>query len=151
MASGRFVTQNPGRSFAYEAFVPSPLPPDPPVDLNGLWRELSAADQALARLDGVATTLPHPDLFIYMYVRHEATYSSQIEGTQSTLEDASSRDVSALPRESPATSASLPQLLLQGLPSRILRSVAGSSGQWRLGKVGSASSCVVSPRSARPP
>ncbi len=87
MTGGRFVTQHPGRPFAYEAFVPPPLPPDPPLDLSGVWRALSTADRALARLDGVATTLPHPDLFVWMYVRHEATYSSQIEGTQSTLED----------------------------------------------------------------
>lgn len=50
-------------------------------------RDLSEADRALARLDGVASTLPNPELFVYMYVRHEAVLSSQIEGTQSTLED----------------------------------------------------------------
>lgn len=87
MGAGRFVTQNAGSPAAYRAFIPSRLPPQPPIDLNGIWRPLSDADRALARLDGVATTLPHPDLFVKMYVRHEATYSSQIEGTQSTLED----------------------------------------------------------------
>lgn len=87
MASGQFVTQHPGRPFEYQAFVPADLPPEPPLDLSQVWRELSSADRALARLDGVATTLPYPDLFVWMYVRHEATYSSQIEGTQSTLQD----------------------------------------------------------------
>jgi len=48
---------------------------------------LSRADRALARLDGAASILPNPDLFVAMYVRHEAVLSSQIEGTQSTLED----------------------------------------------------------------
>jgi Fic family protein len=48
---------------------------------------LSDADRALGRLDGVASVLPNPDLFVAMYVRHEAVLSSQIEGTQSTLED----------------------------------------------------------------
>jgi Fic family protein len=48
---------------------------------------LSAADQALGRLDGVIQTVPNPDLFVAMYVRREAVLSSQIEGTQSTLED----------------------------------------------------------------
>lgn len=48
---------------------------------------LSLADQALGRLDGVARTLPNPDLFVAMYVRREAVLSSQIEGTQSTLDD----------------------------------------------------------------
>jgi len=48
---------------------------------------LSAADLAIGRLDGVAQTLPNPDLFVAMYVRREAVLSSQIEGTQSTLDD----------------------------------------------------------------
>jgi Fic family protein len=52
-----------------------------------LLRLLSDADRALGRLDGVATVLPNPDLFVAMYVNHEAVLSSQIEGTQSTLED----------------------------------------------------------------
>lgn len=52
-----------------------------------LVRLLSDADQELGRLDGVAAVLPNPDLFVAMYVRHEAVLSSQIEGTQSTLED----------------------------------------------------------------
>jgi Fic family protein len=50
-------------------------------------RLLSRADQSLGRLDGVARMLPEPDLFVAMYVRREAVYSSQIEGTQSTLDD----------------------------------------------------------------
>ena len=52
-----------------------------------LTRLLSDADRALGRLDGAASILPNPDLFVAMYVRHEAVLSSQIEGTQSTLED----------------------------------------------------------------
>src|SRR5215208_1211845 len=48
---------------------------------------LSRADQAVGRLDGVARTLPNPDLFVAMYVRREAVLSSQIEGTQSTMDD----------------------------------------------------------------
>lgn len=52
-----------------------------------LLRLLSDADRAVGRLDGVATVLPNPNLFVAMYVNHEAVLSSQIEGTQSTLED----------------------------------------------------------------
>ena len=52
-----------------------------------MLRLLSDADRALGRLDGVTSILPNPDLFLAMYVRHEAVLSSQIEGTQSTLED----------------------------------------------------------------
>jgi len=64
------------------------LPPEPPVQINAdLLVLLSQADRALGRLDGSIQTLPHPDLFVYMYVRKEAVLSSQIEGTQSSLQD----------------------------------------------------------------
>jgi Fic family protein len=72
----------------YHAFIPAPLPPDPPVQLGGkLQKLLSQADRALGRLDGSIQTLPNPDLFVLMYVRKEAVLSSQIEGTQSSLQD----------------------------------------------------------------
>ena len=72
----------------YSAFLPAPLPPNPPIAMDGrMIRMLSEADQALGRLDGVARTLPNPDLFVAMYVRREAVLSSQIEGTQSTMDD----------------------------------------------------------------
>lgn len=69
------------------AFVPPPLPPVPPLELGGLLERLSAADRALGRLDGISLLLPNKELFLYMYVRKEAVLSSQIEGTQSTLND----------------------------------------------------------------
>lgn len=70
------------------AFVPPPLPPEPPVAISEeLLRRLSEADRAIGRLDGVAMLLPDKALFLYMYVRKEAVLSSQIEGTQSTLDD----------------------------------------------------------------
>jgi Fic family protein len=82
--AGRYVKQPND----YRAFLPAHLPPDPPVQLDAeLTRLLSDADRAVGRLDGVASILPNPDLFVAMYVRHEAVLSSQIEGTQSTLED----------------------------------------------------------------
>jgi alpha-beta hydrolase superfamily lysophospholipase len=72
----------------YRAFIPAPLPPDPPVELDqALVSLLSKADLGLERLDGMAQTLPNPDLFVAMYVRREAVYSSQTEGKQSTLDD----------------------------------------------------------------
>ena len=72
----------------YRAFIPAPLPPSPPIDLgNGLLALLSKADIGLGRLDGVVKVIPDPDFFVAMYVRREAVLSSQIEGTQSTLED----------------------------------------------------------------
>lgn len=82
--AGRYVRQLTG----YRAFIPEPLPPEPPLDLSGeLHRLLSAADRALGRLDGSVLTLPNSDLFVFMYVRKEAVLSSQIEGTQSSLQD----------------------------------------------------------------
>ena len=69
------------------AFVPPPLPPQPPVRLRELYGLLDRANQAIGRLDGISTALPHPSLFLYTYVRKEALLSSQIEGTQSSLAD----------------------------------------------------------------
>lgn len=69
------------------AFVPPPLPPKPALDLLPLLGKLSEADRAIGRLDGVTALLPDTSLFLYMYVRKEAVLSSQIEGTQSTLND----------------------------------------------------------------
>ena len=70
------------------AFVPAPLPPDPPLKLSGArQRLLERALLACGRLDGVTALLPDPELFLYAYVRREAVLSSQIEGTESSLSD----------------------------------------------------------------
>ena len=69
------------------AFIPAPLPPRPPLNLEGdLLRSLEAAGLALGRLEG-ANQLLEPALLVYSYVRKEAVLSSQIEGTQSSLSD----------------------------------------------------------------
>jgi len=82
--TGRYVQQPAG----YRAFIPNPLPPNPPIAIDPEMQVLlSQADRALGRLDGSIQTLPHPDLFVFMYVRKEAVLSSQIEGTQSSLQD----------------------------------------------------------------
>jgi Fic family protein len=83
---GRYVESVVGDE-KVRAFVPPPLPPNPPLDLNGLLPRLSTADRALGRLDGISILLPDKELFLYMYVRKEAVLSSQIEGTQSTISD----------------------------------------------------------------
>jgi Fic family protein len=70
-----------------QAYVPHPLPPDPPLDLAPLYGLLDRANQALGRLDGSMALLPDPQLFIYLYLRKEAVLSSQIEGTQSSLSE----------------------------------------------------------------
>jgi Fic family protein len=84
MRSGTYQKQPTG----YRAFIPAPLPPVPPVAFDDeMQRLLSEADRALGRLDGSIQTLPDSDLFVLMYVRKEAVLSSQIEGTQSSLND----------------------------------------------------------------
>lgn len=71
-----------------DAFVPYPLPPKPPLVLEGrLASLLESATVAVGRLDGVSTLLPDKDLFLYAFVRKEALLSSQIEGTQSSFSD----------------------------------------------------------------
>jgi Fic family protein len=82
--AGNYVSQIGG----YRAFVPKPLPPDPPIQLNNeMILLLSEAATALGRLDGMSATLPNVDLFVAMYVNKEAVLSSQIEGTQASLVD----------------------------------------------------------------
>lgn len=82
--AGRYIRQPAG----HRSFIPAPLPPDPPLHLGGVLRDkLSQGDYALGRLDGAVLTLPNPDLFVFMYVRKEAVLSSQIEGTQSSLQN----------------------------------------------------------------
>jgi Fic family protein len=82
--AGRWVRQPGG----YDAFVPAALPPNPPISYSSrIVGLLSRADQSIGRLDGEVRNLPNPDLFVAMYVRREAVLSSQIEGTQSTLDD----------------------------------------------------------------
>src|SRR5437016_2244309 len=87
---------------SYQAFVPKPLPPNPPIQLD---REmillLSQADMALGRLDGMSTTLPNVDLFVAMYVNKEAVLSSQIEGTQASLIDVLAFEADAAFPENP--------------------------------------------------
>ena len=82
--AGKTVPQASG----YLAYVPAPLPPQPPVVLNteGIAL-LSEAQHELGKLAGVATLLPNPNLFVGMYVRKEALLSSQIEGIDSTLDE----------------------------------------------------------------
>ncbi len=80
--AGRYVAQPQG----YKAFIPKPLPPDPPLEVDPeMLGLLSEADIALGRLDGAADVLPNSDLFVAMYIRKEAVLSSQIEGTQASL------------------------------------------------------------------
>ena len=134
------------QSSGYRAFLPKPLPPDPPLVMNeSLLALLSAADRELGRLDGAIQILPNPDLFVLMFVRREAVLSSQIEGTQSSLRDlleAEARvhdprrpaDVAEVSNYVAALSGGMAALesrpvtidLLQGLHERLMRGGRGS-------------------------
>ena len=84
LRAGAFVRQPGG----FRAFVPKPLPPDPPLMVNeDLQSQMGVACANLGRLDSVSTLVPDPDRFVSMYVRQEAVLSSQIEGTQASLAD----------------------------------------------------------------
>jgi Fic family protein len=73
---------------AVAAFIPNPLPPsDPPLALDSFRDELFRAEHALSRLDLAGEMVPSLDWFIYAFVRKEAVVSSQIEGTEATLDD----------------------------------------------------------------
>ena len=69
-----------------KAFLPHPLPPDPPIRFeNKLNVLIERATLALGRLDGLTRLLPDSSIFLYFYGRKEALLSSQIEGTQSSI------------------------------------------------------------------
>ncbi len=85
--AGIFVNNLSG-DMAYQSFRPAPLPPNPPVELtNDLIASVIEANKRLAVLEGLSVRIPNLDLFVSMYVRKEALLSSQIEGTQCTLDD----------------------------------------------------------------
>ena len=85
--AGIYKTNLSGK-MTYKSFVPSVLPPSPPIELNNeIVDLLIKASKQLALLEGISSRIPNIHLFISMYVRKEALMSSQIEGTQATLED----------------------------------------------------------------
>lgn len=85
--AGHLITNLSGE-MAYKSFVPTPLPPKPSIELTeDMINLLIKANSQLAVLESIATRIPNVELFISMYVCKEALMSSQIEGTQATLED----------------------------------------------------------------
>lgn len=85
--AGYYKTNLSGE-LAYQSFFPNPLPPIPSIELTeDIVSLLIKANSQLAVLENISTHIPNMDLFISMYVRKEALMSSQIEGTQATLED----------------------------------------------------------------
>ena len=85
--AGKLIKNLSGIS-EYYSFKPSPLPPEPAITIdNELNNLIIEAHKTLAILDDRAEKIPDMNLFISMYVKKEALLSSQIEGTQATLED----------------------------------------------------------------
>lgn len=81
---GTYVSQPTG----YRAFVPERFPPKGMVFSAKVHAALEIANLSLGRLDGITELLPDLDFFILMYIRKEATLSSQVEGTRATMVDA---------------------------------------------------------------
>ena len=85
--AGTYRTNLTGEA-GYKSFLPNPLPPKPELEMDGeMVSLLVKANRAIAALEAVSARIPNMDLFVSMYVRKEALMSSQIEGTQATLED----------------------------------------------------------------
>ena len=85
--AGQYITALNGEA-AYKAYHPNPLPPSPVLEMDEeLVGLLAKAHHGLGKLDATSELVPNMDLFLGAYVRKEALLSSQIEGTQATLED----------------------------------------------------------------
>lgn len=98
LRAGHFVKQLTG----YTAFIPKALPPEPTIEYDEeLVQLLTSAERALGKLDGISSVLPNQDLFVSMYVKKEAVLSSQIEGTQSSLNDILEYEVDKSPDKHP--------------------------------------------------
>ncbi|MBE6740994.1 MAG: Fic family protein [Ruminococcaceae bacterium] len=85
--AGKFISNLSGEA-EYESFCPNPLPPVPAIDTDSeMEKLLIEANKKVALLEGLSSRIPNMELFISMYIRKEALVSSQMEGTQCTLED----------------------------------------------------------------
>ena len=93
--SGELIMNLSGDA-AYKSFKPAPLPPDPELNINSdIVKKLVDANKDIVRLDTAGKLIPNVELFISMYVRKEALISSQIEGTQCTLDDILDPDINS--------------------------------------------------------
>ena len=83
--AGSFISNLSGNA-EYKYFQPNPLPPVLELD-SETNKQLIEANRKLSKLEGLSSNIPNIGLFVSMYVRKEALVSSQIEGTQCTLDD----------------------------------------------------------------
>lgn len=131
--AGTFRTNFSGE-LAYRSFVPSPLPPVPGIELDeDLLGLVVRANSSLSRLEEMSSRIPDMNLFVSMYVRKEALMSSQIEGTQATLEDIlapevsenANRDVSDVVNYIKATDYAVDRLRTLPLCNRLIKETHG--------------------------
>ncbi len=127
--AGSFV-KNLSGEMAYQSFKPSPLPPDPPIEIDdAILHKLVEATKNISVLESLSSRIPNVDLFVSMYVRKEALLSSQIEGTQCTLDDILSpfidtnanQDVSDVVNYVKATEYAIERLNVLPLCSRLIK------------------------------
>ncbi len=143
--SGEFV-QNLTGELAYKSFKPSSLPPKPQIEIGGrILDALLSANRKIAYLNGWSSRVPNINLLISMYVRKEALLSSQIEGTQCTLEDVldpmldrnTNRDVSDVLNYIKATEFAVERLKTLPLCNRLIKEThavlfSGTRGQEKI-------------------
>ena len=124
------LVSNLSGEMAYKSFRPASLPPNPPIEVGGeLLTKLIDANKKVATLEGLSSRIPNMNLFVSMYVRKEALLSSQIEGTQCTLEDIlnpliennTNRDVSDVVNYIRATEFALERLKTLPLCNRLIK------------------------------
>ncbi len=124
------LVSNLSGDMTYKSFRPAPLPPNPPIEVSGeLLTKLIDANKKIATLEGLSSRIPNMGLFVSMYVRKEALLSSQIEGTQCTLEDIlnpllednTNRDVSDVVNYIRATEFALERLKTLPLCNRLIK------------------------------
>ena len=127
--AGTFVSNLSGEMM-YKSFRPSPLPPNPTIELSGeLLTKLIDANKKIATLEALSSRIPNMGLFVSMYVRKEALLSSQIEGTQCTLDDIlnpfleknANRDVSDVVNYIHATEFAIARLNTLPLCNRLIK------------------------------
>ena len=116
----------------YSSYAPWPLPPDPPIAMeHDVVSLLVKANKVLGVLNGISNRIPSVALFVSMYVRKEALLSSQIEGTQATLDDIldpaleinANRDVTEVVNYVKAVEFSAQRLQELPLCNRLLREI----------------------------
>lgn len=126
---GSFVSKLYGE-MTYQSFIPSPLPPNPSIMTDDeMMQLLVQANTWIVKLESIASLIPHTALFVSMYVRKEALMSSQIEGTQCTLEDVldpnlesnANRDVADVINYIKATDYAISRLQELPLCNRLIR------------------------------